>query len=347
MANFDTFYISVLLLPLLIGVLLYFLFKRRKKTASKSPFFILWNSLLTLFLITLVFLIGESYYRFFLDTTDAFGMNKITQRWMARHYSLNNFKARDNVPYQLQVPAGKKRLTFVGDSFTAGHGIEDVDDRFPNLIRASAPQLDVHVMAANGLETVDHAALLQKLVGDGYAFEEVVLVYVPNDIAPLAPETEAFYDRVRSYEEESGFWIDNSYWINTLYYRRKAASEPAIRDLYNYLPGSYFSEAWEKQKQLLSEIKAIIESRGGRLHVVIFPFLHDLSDTYAFRAAHQQLQVFLRSLNTPYIDLLPVFEKEKEADLCVNRFDPHPNEHANQLAAEAILGFLQQVQIIN
>ena len=79
-----------------------------------------WNVALVTLLIGVLFLGLKTYYRFFKDTTDAFGVNMITKRWFKRHYTFNNVGFRDNVDYLLQKdPAKKHRVSFIGDSFTA------------------------------------------------------------------------------------------------------------------------------------------------------------------------------------------------------------------------------------
>jgi hypothetical protein len=43
-----------------------------------------------------------------------------------------------------------------------------------------------------------------------------------------------------------------------------------------------------------------------------------------------------RELGVPQLDLLSVYEGLPSSQVTVNRYDAHPNECANQLAAEAI-----------
>ena len=97
---------------------------------------------------SLVLLGLEVRYRFAYDRTDAFSLTRTSQRWFARHYRNNAWLLRDDVEYTLRKPPGTRRITFVGDSFTVGHGVADVGDRFANRIRAEEPGWDVQVAAA-------------------------------------------------------------------------------------------------------------------------------------------------------------------------------------------------------
>ncbi len=342
MNDFDLFYIFVILTLLAISHLLIFLRKKKRHFQKRNAFFLIfWNALLTIALAAGLFFLAETYYRFFVDTTDSFGLNKITQRWLKRHYHLNNLKARDNIDYQHQIAPGKRRISFVGDSFTAGHGVADVEDRFPNLIRANNPRWEIHVIAANGLETVDELQVISKLDGEGYQFDVLILVYVINDISYLVPETEAVYEKIYAFGDGLGYLGQNSYFLNTLHFRSFASRTPEISSYYDFVKNAYFSPIWERQAAALRHIVQSGRQKGRRVVVVTFPFLHDLSG-YAFTDVHQKLDAFWQSLQTPHLDLYPVFLQHAQENLVVNAFDAHPNERANQIAAEAIERFLKE-----
>jgi lysophospholipase L1-like esterase len=201
-------------LPLLPAPLLWLLYKRRARWQDKHwAYLLLWNIGLILFGFTFIFLIAETNYRFFTDTTDSFGLNKITQRWLKRHVQLNNFEVRDNIPYNDAIPKGGRRVTSVGDSFTAGHGVNDVNDRFANRIRNSNPGYEVHTLAVNGSETVAQAESFKRLnERSRYDPDVLVLVYVLNDISPYVRESKSIHDRIISFHKNQNWLIRESYW---------------------------------------------------------------------------------------------------------------------------------------
>lgn len=342
MHEYDAFFIFCLLVPiiLLFGLLLFYRSRGRLKI-SKTVFLIIWNSWIVILLLSFFFLFGEVYYRFFVDTTDSFGLNKITQRWMQRHYKPNNFYARDNIDYHLEIESGKRRVTFLGDSFTAGHGIKDVDDRFPNIIRDANPNYEVHVLADNGMESINQLELLQKLMNEGYQFDIVVLIYNLNDISYLIPNTNEIYDRVYAFHDNMNYFEKNSYFLNTQLFRYFAWQNPDILNYYEFVKDAYFSERWHQQEQVLGQIKSLIESNGGKLLVVTFPFFHNNNEDYKFEKVHDKLERFWSEWLVPNLDLDPEFSKYKKSELVVNKFDAHPNEYANIIAATAIKGFLK------
>ena len=87
------------------------------------------NALVFLCLATPLLLAGELYFRFVYDTTDSLAYTRVCERWEQRHWHVNRAGCRDDVRYSPALTPGKRRISFLGDSFTAGHGIKDVEDR--------------------------------------------------------------------------------------------------------------------------------------------------------------------------------------------------------------------------
>lgn len=138
----DSTFLVFLLAPPLAGelILLLFLFRHWRSRGRIAGWRrILLINLLSCFLLAgLAGLGGELYYRYIYDTTDSLAYTKVSRQWVERYCILNQGGFRDNVDYPLERAVGSRRISFLGDSFTAGHGIKSVEDRFPNLVRARA-----------------------------------------------------------------------------------------------------------------------------------------------------------------------------------------------------------------
>src|SRR5882762_9278915 len=124
-----------LLIPCVTGVLLalFARYLRARKAPTGWLRLSLGNLLVFLSIIGQLFLAGEVYYRFIYDTTDALDSTKVSERWFRRYYHMNSGGCRDNLDYQARIQPGKRRITILGDSFTVGHGIKNVENRFANL----------------------------------------------------------------------------------------------------------------------------------------------------------------------------------------------------------------------
>lgn len=329
-------------LPVALGCLLYRFFRKQSPHENASvQRLLVGNALVLSFLCAGVVLFGEIHYRFFFDATDSFGLTKTNQRWFERHFQANEFGFRDSVDYQPRIPAGKRRVMFLGDSFTAGHGVANVEDRFANRIRAMRPAWDVQVLASLGWDTEPELTVL-KLYGDeGSESDVVVLVYCLNDIADIVPEWQQILRRVYG-SPAPGFLAANSYFFNTFYYRWKAARDPEIANYYDFVLKNYDGVIWERQKRRLQAMRDVARSQGGELLVVTFPFVHDLDPDYQYRRVHERLDETWRNLGVPHLDLLSAFDAYTAAELVVNAHDAHPNERAHAIAAESIAAFIDE-----
>jgi lysophospholipase L1-like esterase len=329
---------------LIFGVALAQFVRRFKKSWQRREWLrlLVANLLVFFFLGSAAFFLGESYYRFIHDTTDAFNYTKTSQRWFKRYYHLNaaNGNLRDNITYKHKIEPGKRRITFLGDSFTAGHGVKNVDDRFANLVRKTHPEWEVHVLAELGFDTGVELSGVLDLQASAYQFDEVVLVYCLNDISDMMPEWQAISQRIYSDSQRETWLVQNSYFANTLHYRLLARRESNVGNYYHSLLDAYRGNYWEQQKARLMSMREHVAKAGGRLSVVIFPFLHALGPNYEYRFVHEQLEKFWTEQRVSHVDLLTMFEPFPPSDLVVNSLDPHPNELAHELAAKVIGEFL-------
>src|SRR4051812_41360670 len=117
----------LLLAMVLIGALLVALILQRRWQPLRS----LGKGLLVSYLtIVLVLAIGEIYFRYFHMDTDG---RLASNNWMARYWHTNaqGFRDREWTPAEWQ---GKTTIAAVGDSLTAGWGIDNPADRFTDVL---------------------------------------------------------------------------------------------------------------------------------------------------------------------------------------------------------------------
>jgi lysophospholipase L1-like esterase len=310
----------------------------------RTFFLVVGNVCVLLLLVSLLFLAAESYYRFWYDDTDAFAVTRTTVRWGQRHYRLNNFGVRDDVDYSLKKSDNRRRTLFLGDSFTAGHGVENVDDRFLNrLRRVNGDRWELHLLGENGADTGSHLLRAQKAAFMGYEADLFVLVYCPNDIHDILPERDEMIHRILQHIEGTGFFVQHSFAANTFYFRWIAVRDPAISRYYESVRDAYFGPVWETQKSRLVALAAACRAREARFAVVLFPFLQDLDDP-KYQEIQARMTAFWQSQGVPVLDLLPIFAAHPDESFVVNRYDGHPNERAHELAAEAIGKFLDSLE---
>ncbi|MBL8738203.1 MAG: SGNH/GDSL hydrolase family protein [Planctomycetes bacterium] len=340
----DGFLLATLLGPavLLVVAVRFFRWNRRRSGPVGKGRLVFGNLLVLTIPLGLLLAFGELWFRLVRDTTDSIGYTKVARRWLQRHYRFNNLGFRDNVDYQLAAPRDRRRVTFVGDSFTAGHGIVDVDRRCANLLRHEHPEWDLHVVARNGFDTPQEIEQLAQAPQHGYALQEVVLVYCLNDAMDLLTEWQATLQVAARQAEGRLAVFDSSWLLDTIHYKVAISSIPGVGDYFAFIGDAYRGEVFARQAERLRTLRRTVEAGGGRLHVVTWPFVHALGENYPHREIHERLAAFWRDEGVPHLDLLPHLIDQDPATLVVNASDAHPNERGNRLAADVIGPWLVQ-----
>lgn len=333
---------------LLLGLSLWLLLKLRRKLHT-SRGLTAANAGLSLWLL-LVLLTGcELYFAFMFDETDSFNMTQVSRKWFRRYVEPHQFALtfssgestlyRDDREFQPPGPS-QTHVMFIGDSFTFGHGIKRVEDRFSNRLRdtldSRAPgRFVVSNLADAGRDLHWVEAVLERVFDSGIRTELVVYVMCLNDIETFHPRHRTYYQDLGSHGPDF-FLFQDSYFLNLLYFRVRQFSVPAVRDYYAFVEEYYRSEPWQRMRGKLAEVHQLCRNHDCQLAIVVFPFLHRLQAESGFTDAHRVIGEFCRDEAIPCVDLLPMLQQHAEENLTVSRFDAHPNVRANQLAAEEI-----------
>jgi len=344
--TFVNAFAAFVLLPIALGVTAGVFVRRMSRSAvrTKWPALLVGNALILMFLLSLAFLAFESYYRFMYDQTDALADTLVSTKWYRRHFHKNNLGVRDNVNYSAALSPGKRRVTFVGDSFTVGLGVKDVEERFANRVRRFHPEWEVHAIAQPGLETSNEVEAIHNLaVSNHYQLDLVVLVYNMNDIGEVMPRWIAEYKKLVADNFRNSWLCRNSYFINLYYLRGQVRRNQYFQHYFDEVEAAYNGPLFENHKIALTAMWNMTRIRGGRLLVVTFPFLHA---PLRFKPAHDRMDTFWKERGVPHLDLLTIFSNLPPTEITVNARDPHPNSHAHALAAEAIADFMKR-QITN
>lgn len=324
--------------------------RRRRKRKARNPQpqakttwgrLIAGNLLVLLMLLSYLTLAGEIYFRYWYEQTDSFGLTLTTNRWFLKHYQLNKSGWRDNVAYAPKR-SSKRRISFVGDSFTVGHGIKEVEDRFANIVRRKNPDWEIQVLASNGWDTKQELELIDNVQKWKSDLDVVVLIYCLNDISDVVPQWQEILDKIYA-DTEPGYLGKNSYLFNTLHYRWIAASNSKVGNYFQFTREAYAGPIWDVQAKRLTDLHERIQKQNAQLVVVTFPFVHALGDEYPFTAAHQRLNDFWQRRGVAHLDLTSFYEGRQGSSLVVNSLDAHPNEEAHAIAADAMTTFLRGV----
>jgi lysophospholipase L1-like esterase len=318
-------------------------YRRDCRQKSKSP--VLANAGLSLVMLLAVVLAAEFGFACFADFSDTFNITNVSRRWLKLHLDdeQNEEGFRDR-PFNKFLPSGQKRIVFLGDSFTVGHGIKRMEDRFSDRIAAwldakGPGKYVVANMAAPGLEAAQIEAYAKALFISGADVNTIIYVYNLNDIEgydSLLPDSRINQSLGQINSAGPTFFLfRDTYLLNFLYFRYVQFKYARGTTYFADLAASYRSEAWNGLRAKLAQLRRECKEKNVDFRMVIFPFLN-LGKDDIFRDARAKLAEFCKAEKIPLLDLQPVFETHAGEDLVVSRFDAHPNERAHAIAAEAI-----------
>ncbi|MBE2269222.1 MAG: SGNH/GDSL hydrolase family protein [Anaerolinea sp.] len=295
--------------------------------------------LITLTTIAILFFAAETYMRIFYVTTDGYGFTAMNYHWYQNFYwgHYNSVGYRD---YEPQTGEGITHVAVLGDSFAMGHGINDIDATFPQLLEHELGQgYDVNVIAQSGWDTDIELYQLQQ-----YPIKPdiVILSYYLNDIDYLLQAPELNPDSRFDFPDNPAlswfilnYFVPNYIYYNLLQFTSVDRNSNFLLDLVNAHTNESY---WSEQAQRLYEIKVWADQNNVRLIMLLWPHITAVD---ASAPAVRQVGNFMRQQGVTVVDMSEPIKANPSAGLIVNRFDTHPGVVAQRLAADALYAAIQ------
>ena len=213
-------------------------------------------------------------------------------------------------PLTMAVPAGKRRVSILGDSFVFGAALEQRETIPSRLQSLMGDGYEAVNLGVEGYGTGAETLLLEDLVSRGYVpGDAVVLVFFPNDVSDNAGLE---YGTQSPVKHRPRFWVDSTgalmhtrpasrahgwgralerNWLFLRYLRSRATnlmlSSPWMLDvaaMLGFRPelprtpaviegfyGPGFEERWRNTEQILAYFAGSTRRMGSRLHVAFVP----------------------------------------------------------------------------
>lgn len=256
------------------------------------------------------------------------------QNWFAKYVHLNTLGYRDRE----WTPAdweGKKTVIVLGDSFTAGNGIPNLDDRYSNVLAENlGDDYAVINLGVSGTATYEQLEILKSFPLKNP--DVVIWQYFLNDInytglkMGISPKPPALPQLA-----------DESHLANYLYWRFSPPASVVTPDgqvfnsWWDWTYAAYDNIGiWEVHKQEIEEAIDYVDSIGARLIVVIYPDLTNIVGTipYVDRVA----QVFEAKGKTEILKLFDVAAGWNPNDLVISRRDTHASVSFNHYVGDTL-----------
>lgn len=334
--DFSIYLLLVIIAFLLLCLILYKLYKadfsnRKKKVLVAVAF--------TVFTIIFVFSAFEAYFRYIYDEPDGLGFLKVSKKWTERHVIYNSyfFRDRDFDPVKKE---GITRIGVLGDSITFGGGIENVPDRFSNILeeklKEAGHNVEVYNLGKPGYDTEDEVAEFEKV--RHLNFDLIIWEYFLNDIQPRVKSTGTrVIETNRDLPGYFTFFTSKSHFLDFLYWKisprhQRTYSELRAADIAQYSNKTVL----ENHQKDIGEFINSFEETNTEIFVVIFPLLSFLGPDYPAKDIHQLMTSHFNQNGVETIDLLDDLKDKNPKELMASRFDAHPNEYVHKLAADRL-----------
>lgn len=269
-----------------------------------------------------------------LPASHAVGYTLASRLWYAKHWKPANragFRDADR-----DAEPGR-RVYVLGDSFVAGVGMADVEDRFSNLLhRRLAPEFRVFNLGRNGAATREE---YRRLLEQPEPPDLLILSYYTNDIQEACA---AAGRRLPGFEPYTNLpalarrIVRRSYLLDLLYWR---LPQPDLLGYESTLEGCYASP--DVLAGHLADLDRFVEyGRAQRTPLLVVAFPH-LVNAGATRRLIQPVIRRFQEQAVPVLDVFPLLEALSVSERIVNRNDAHPSRLLNRLVAGASLSLLE------
>lgn len=327
----DNTYIRVakicLLLLLLIEVLRVFYYGIIKN--EKAPKWLGNVGTLAVPLVALLVFLEIGFM--FVEQSHEGALSLASHVWFTRHWPPMTGIGYRDVPHT--DTTGKKKVLIVGDSFTSGHGLKNVEDRYGNVL-ADKLGKDKYVTYNLGISGSDTRDEFRRFTEFGIRPDVLVLQYFPNDIEKAAAGRGVTLAGLAPYGDLRTPWrqlVQQSYLLNYIYwqiphgdaapfmaYTKKVYGDPGVM---------------QDHLNDLGKFVAIRDSLKIPLYVVLFPFSHNLEKTAQYTAP---IARFFRQRNVPVLEVGSIVKDIDPNDRIVGRNDFHASAVVNRRVGDAL-----------
>jgi hypothetical protein len=286
------------------------------------------NGLIALLSIFLIFAFIELGMRYLTIYPDGFAVTLQFTTWYDRYYTpLNEFGNRG---YEARTPAeGQQSILVIGDSYAAGHGINDLDKVF--AYQAGQILGDDYIVNLNAGIGIS-PTVAEFVAPYPVAPDILVLSHFINDIEHTARPGEATY--LEFAPDPLMHWFASRYFLFSFLYWHYVVGPQMVSSYANELLAAYDDEAkWAAHEARLQEFVDYANERGIPLLVIVWPTLNDL-DLSA--EVNQRVEDFFSSRGATIVTIRPAIAELSVEQRMINNFDAHPSEMVHGLVAQAL-----------
>ncbi len=302
---------------------------------------IISNAATFLFSIFVIFILLEAIFMF-IPRSHSADYTLASKLWYAKYWEpINSLGFRDKEPDN-----NNPVILFVGDSYTAGHGLKSVNERFSDIVGKELNKMEKKYTVINiGKPNLDSKNEYEEMINFLYLTRikpsKIILQYCGNDIEGVATNNGLIFDGFKPPHGMNKFLVligSGSYFFNYLYflYPREYLGLPYV----TYLTNAYKKDnILSKHKNDLQLFVDYSKKYSIQLIVVLFPFLTDLEMSEAMYL--NDIVNFFQADNISVINVSQLARNIPVAERIVNMNDTHASRKINHIIAQEILKKLE------
>jgi lysophospholipase L1-like esterase len=259
-------------------------------------------------------------------------LSKASQIWWAKYWNpVNSLGYRDR---EIVKEDGKKKILFIGDSFAAGHGLKNVNERFSDIIaeKLGKDKVSVYNLGMSGADTRDEARRLKEFPVKPDA---IVLEYFPNDIEKVGREKGLTLTGAEPYADLTGKFgtiVKRFYLPNFIYWQLPHTSFGTFE---KFVQTAYTdTTVLNEHLRDLSKMIDYRDSTKSEMYAVFIPFLFQMEKSAGYT---KPVEDFLRSKGVKVITLTDEIARIPEKNRVVGKNDGHASADVNAVIAEKLL----------
>ena len=258
-------------------------------------------------------------------------LSKASQIWWEKYWTPVNAQGyRDK---EIEKGTGKTNVLVIGDSFAAGHGLENLNDRFSDQLESKLgkDKYVVYNLGVSGSDTRDEA---KRLMEFPVKPDVIVLQYFPNDIEKVAREKGLSLTGAEPYNDLHGIGatlVKRFYLPNFVYWQLPHASFSTFED---FVKTSYTdSTILNAHFRDLDKMLTYRDSSGANMYAVFVPFLFQLDKSAQYT---RPVEEYLKSRGVTVVTLTDGIAKIADKERVVGKNDGHAGPAVNALMAERV-----------
>jgi hypothetical protein len=302
---------------------------------------IISNSATVLFSIFVICILLEVIFMF-IPRSHSADFTLASKLWYAKYWKpINSLGFRDNEP-----TSNNHVILFLGDSFTAGHGLKSVEDRYSNIVGRELNKKDgkytvINIGKPNADSLGEYYLMKDFLYKTRIKPEKIVLQYFGNDIEFVAQENGITWNGFKPPASMNKFSVligSGSYLLNYIFWLspREYLGTPYI----TFLHQAYNNDnILSKHKNELKLFVDYARENSIQLIVVVFPFLTDpeMSDSLFGNT----IVDFFKDNNVSVINVSSLVKDISVQERIININDGHASKKVNRIVAREILNKLK------